>query len=505
MQTNIIKTEVDLPVNKDLFATVTAYNRVGMNVSQTSESFRIDDSPPILEQKPRFLNPLSLEEEPTVQWEKSILKIVWLFSDPESPIINNEITLFTHHEGHMPIEHVSVGADSTFTINLRESEWLHNGDTYFVKVTSCNAAGRCRTSQSNDLLIESTPPHVGGFRKPMKWVNYKDSLNEIKTNLTLAWYGFQDQESLVDRFYITVSRSYSGQELTGGVFIFTAKQKSNNYEAEIPLVEKVAQDEILVLTIWAENQAELKSLVGRISVYVLSETTTREENLKYGVLEIEKHSCDIHYCNKDCTCAVFGQPCIYHETKPNCTEIETSMINGVEFPVVDVRFGYQFDAEQTITASSACLSGNWKLVNANKMSIERYEWSIGLKDQPIGEGIFDLQAEQPWNDVGLQQHVTYCLPVNRSLIHAENYILYVRAWYTQDKFATFPSRPITIDQSAPSVRRGRSVLDSDESCNKDFDFIDWTDRIAGCWSGVFSEHQGAITHYTVAVGTLPQG
>ncbi|XP_053400343.1 uncharacterized protein LOC123557990 [Mercenaria mercenaria] len=503
LKTNIIKTELHLPVKTNLYATVTAYNKIGMNVSYTSDSFQIDDRSPVVEQIPRFINPLTFDEEPVVQWEKSILKMSWLFKDQESPIINHRISLYTHHEGHTPVEYIYVGSQNNFTINLAHKEWLHNGDIYYVKVTSCNAASLCSASQSADLLIDTTPPHVGGFKQPLKWTNYKDALNGTDTNLTLTWYGFHDQESHIKSFYITVSRSYSGQELTGGTFTFNTENITNEYTCEVPLVENIFQDELLILSIWAENQAGLMSSVARISVYVLSETTNNDESLKHGALEIEKHSCDIHFCNNDCTCAVFGQPCIYFESSLICNEINSSVVNSLGYPTVDVRFGYTFEQNQTVTASSSCLSGTWKSVNSLHNAIERYEWSIGLAGQPIGEGIFDLRAEQPWNDVGIREEITHCLPVNRSLIHSESYILYIRAWYSHDEYATFTSRPIMIDQSAPAVTRGKFIKDSDVSCILDYDFIDWTQNITACWSGVFSEQQGSITHYTVALGTLP--
>ncbi|WAR31804.1 hypothetical protein MAR_034346 [Mya arenaria] len=42
-----------------------------------------------------------------------------------------------------------------------------------------------------------------------------------------------------------------------------------------------------------------------------------------------------------------------------------------------------------------------------------------------------------------------------------------------------------------------------EDCATDLDFIDWTDEISACWSGVFSEQQSDIQHYSVALGTSP--
>ncbi|KAH3709959.1 hypothetical protein DPMN_069425 [Dreissena polymorpha] len=159
---NIFKSNITLPTNDPLTATVWATNGVGMWVSQVSDTFIIDDIPPIVKEAPQFKNIQTVQGQ-HYQWDKSIIKLQWHFSDDISPIIRHEISLKTHHDGHTPVEHVVLGSERTLSISLDGNNWLHSGDTYYAIVTACNAAGLCTSERTNDLLIDSTPPHLGGF------------------------------------------------------------------------------------------------------------------------------------------------------------------------------------------------------------------------------------------------------------------------------------------------------------------------------------------------------
>jgi hypothetical protein len=158
-----------------------------------------------------------------------------------------------------------------------------------------------------------------------------------------------------------------------------------------------------------------------------------------------------------------------------------------------------------ISASSACIAGHW-VTDGNEALVERYEWSMGLTGQPVGDGIFDLKNEIPWKDVGKRKQAVYCLSsFNSGLKHKTNYSVYVKAWYSFYSFAEFVSEPILIDHSPPQRRKGKNIKDSDLSCIMDYDFIDWMDTITACWDGVFVESQGTIIHYSISLGTTING
>ncbi|XP_053376618.1 uncharacterized protein LOC123534121 [Mercenaria mercenaria] len=501
LQSNIVKTGLSLPNDTDLYATVIAYNRVGMNVSKTSDSFRIDDTPPYLSVKPNFLLKYKSIPGSIGQWEKSLISIYWEFYDKESPITSHEVSLITHHEGHTPVENIHLGSQNELTINLNDINWLHNGDKYFVAVTACNQAGLCTTSHSDSHLIDSTPPHIGGFKQPMFWENFKDSNGKFKSNLTLTWYGFYDQESGISKYYITASRTYSGNELTNGVSVVAASNRSTEHVHSLFATELIEPDDLIVLSIWAENNVGLNSSVARISVNALSFSRSTEQKPMKGVLELEKHSCDIHFCTKDCTCAIIGKPCAQAKVNTSCNSINSSSKDTL-IPRVEV-YGGLNEEHVNITASSACLTGIWTIdrQNSSSMDILRFEWSVGLLNQPVGEGVFDLKHEIPWKDIGLGNSFVHCLPTNRSLIHSRKYVIYVRAWLTFEKYVVYKSNPILIDQTPPAIKRGRFIIDSNELCIDDFDIINWMNTITACWKGVFSDQQGQIIYYTVSLGT----
>ncbi|XP_052788827.1 uncharacterized protein LOC128223594 [Mya arenaria] len=420
LRSNMIKSDLSLPINTFIFATVWAFNGVGMNVSSASDAILVDITAPYNKIKPSIKHDYNTIKDKTAQWEKSIIRVFWEFVDDESPILNHEISLFTHHGGHTPVERVHLGSEKHYTINLDGSNWLHNGDIYVLVVTSCNAAGLCSTERTNDILIDSTPPHQGGLKPEMLWQNYRDA-SGLHSNVSLT----------------CVPSS-----------VIIEKQR--------------------------------------------------------GILELEKHSCDVQFCNKDCTCAVVGKPCIEAETNMSCVEIDSFNTTDSDVARFAVFGGLQFQP-LTITASSACLAGHWAQVehSRNVTGIHRFEWSIGIHKQPHGEGIFDLRNEIPWVDIGLRQEFVHCLPINRSLVHGELYDIYVKTWYGPSEFAIFTSKSIKVDQTPPNVRKGRYIIEGIDNCATDIDFIFWTNEISACWSGVFSEQQSYIQHYLVALGTSP--
>ena len=196
-----------------------------------------------------------------------------------------------------------------------------------------------------------------------------------------------------------------------------------------------------------------------------------------------------------------GQPCVEVEHNATCSEINTTSIGNQKFDV----FGGLFHQNVTNTASSACLAGHWKRTFSSSNIVQRYEWSLGIQKHIVGEGIFDLSSESPWNDIGLTQQFVYCLPTNKTLVHDEYYVVYVRVWLDWSSFSVFTSSPIKVDHTPPSVRRGQYIIEGNSDCLEDFDFVDWTDSISACWANVFSEQQTRIIYYTVGFGTSPNG
>ena len=497
-----IGTGLNMPLNTPLFVTVAGFNRNKERASKTSNYFIIDTSPPEIFTSPTFVTNFTSFQIVSAQWEKSIIKLTWKFIDPESPIVRQTLTLVTHHEGHTPIEQVELGQEMELTINLDDKQWLHNGDTYKAIVTACNAADLCSTSESDDLLIDSTPPHLGGFKHQMTWQNFFDNSSHILSVVNLSWYRFHDEESGIKHFYIGIGTTYTGNELSDGLVKIDAKIDAVDYNETIQLNGPLSSDDKVVMSVMAENNAGLMSSVARITLTALASSHSDQYENASGIFEIEKHSCDIHFCNKDCTCAVVGKVCTEVTTNLTCNSVIPSVNNPSN---VSVRvYGGMTGKPQTITASSSCLSAHW-YVDSGVSSIKRFEWTAGINEQPYGEGIFDLLKERPWMDIGKFQYGIHCLPLNRSLNQGMEYVIYVRTWVEEDMYLVFQSQPVMVDQTPPAIRKGRFVKDTDTTCTDDFDLIDWIDNIVACWTGVFQESQGIIVYYIIGLGTEPGG
>ena len=108
LHSNIIKSNLSLPIYSELFASVWAFNKVGMNTSFSSDGFIVDESAPILKQKPIFNIGELATNGNTAQWDRSLLQLNWKFIDQQSPITSHKISLKTHHDGHTPVENISL-------------------------------------------------------------------------------------------------------------------------------------------------------------------------------------------------------------------------------------------------------------------------------------------------------------------------------------------------------------------------------------------------------------
>ena len=499
LESSHIKVGLNLPENTNLYVTVTGFNKNGQNASTSSQPFIIDSTAPNTLLKPSFYTNYTRFEATTAQWDKSVLRLIWKFEDSQSPIVRHIVSLRTHHEGHTPVEHIELGQETKLTINLDEKHWLQNGDTYKAIVTACNAAGLCSSSESDDLLIDSTPPHLGGFKPAMTWQNFPNGTNKVVSVVNLTWYGFHDQESGIRKYYIGIGRTYTENELTNGLVEIDAVANNVDMNASFSVNDGLLPDEKIVASIVAENNAGLKSRIGRVTLLALASSSSGKSTAN-GRLELEKHSCDIHFCNKDCTCAVVGQVCTDVKTNITCNQLSVSLDHQQN---ISVRvYGGMSNEPQNITASSSCLAGHW-IVDEGEHLIKRFEWTLGIKDMPYGDGIFDLINERPWMDVGKFQNGVHCLSENRTFEHRIEYVLYVKAWFALDHYIIFESPPIMVDASPPAIKRGRFVIDSDATCKSDYDFIDWTDNMVACWDNVFNEGQGRIIYFTVGLGTRP--
>ncbi|XP_052788806.1 uncharacterized protein LOC128223569 [Mya arenaria] len=482
LRNSIVLTGLSLPENINLFVTVRAFNKAKIFTNQTSDYFRIDTTAPVIFERPQIRHDMSGVSSNNGQWERSLLKLKWKFEDKQSPIVSHILTLKTHHDGHTPVEYLHVGNIDKLTISLHENDLLNNGDKYFVTVTGCNLADLCTEAISENITVDSSPPHVGGFKPPLNWNTFKKNGGEMLSNVTLTWYGFIDPESEIESYFITLSRTYSGNELSNETIVVTASNQHSEMNTSITLVETIKPDDIVIISIWAMNKIGLNSSVSRTSVLALS-GSSRHGNISTGRLELVKHSCDVHFCNSDCTCAVFGKPCTMKKDNITCNSMNVSEIAN-ELPTLRVVAGLTETHEGT-TASSNCLSGNWNIISGNESAFERYEWSAGLTNQPIGEGsdVYGL------TNVGVNTQITFN---TSSLLHGTRYYCTVSSYNILGLHTTGNSDGFMIDIDIPIQG---TVFNTRSFSNRHFQSS--TTEFEISWYG-FTDHLSGIRSYEVA-------
>ncbi|XP_061166364.1 uncharacterized protein LOC133175283 [Saccostrea echinata] len=469
-----------LPLKTDLFVSVMAFNNVNLTTNISSHAFRVDETPPIVISQPKihtFKSPLT--EATQIQYDDSILKLSWLFSDKESRISHHFITLSSHHNKKVPYEGVIHDNVNTIMIPFNATNRLLNGDRYSAVVTACNQAGLCTVSESQPILIDSSPPHLGGFTSEHLW-----QVSDNQTSATISWFGFQDVESDIAFFKLSVGHTYNGGEFTNGFYQILGNQTS----ATIPLYDfKPYMHNEIILSIYAINHAGLKSRTAKATVL----TTMSDKSGLRGRFLTQRYSCKTSFCNNDCTCGVVGLKCRFNG-KNTCREVNNTH--------TEVFIGSSNSSDILIQSSTTCIAGSWR---SNSSNIKRYEWTVGLVNEAPGQGIFDLQKEDPWTDNDLETSILFCLPAHKTLENNQKYILYVRAWVSGDEYGISKSKSITIKDVSPRVRRGKFISESrNEPCGVDIDFAESQWKICACWKNVFSDADRLL--YTFRVGTSPK-
>ncbi|XP_071092662.1 uncharacterized protein [Haliotis cracherodii] len=493
---SVLKTGLKLPSGHPLYVTVNATNPAGLVATSTSDSFIVDASPPVATQKPTFTSPYSKNMSAVnVQWENSMLHLHWKFTDADSPIQRHLVSLSTHHDGASAVESIHLGAQDSTIILFEAGNLMRSGDVYTATVTACNAAGLCSTATSNQIRIDSTPPQMGGFESPMAWEEVIEQ-GVTKTRFDLRWLGFVDAESGIQSYHISVSRTYDGNELSRGIVQIVHDMYATKQSASFILSDLIRTGENIILTISATNTAGLSSTVGKVTMAVVA---TDAKHTK-GTLELQRHSCSVHYCTGDCTCAVFGQRCLLTSSQQNCTDT-TSKLKSTDIVVHP-----GLEADTTVTSSSSCLTAHWEASSSRVLSsITRFQWSIGEKGQNPGVGIFDFKTETVWREIEKRTRLIHCLPRGRSLQHGTEYIAQVKAWFSFSDYAVFQSHSFLVDHTPPAVQRAKSLLDSDGSCKKDEEYFSHGQTITACWEGVFNDTQTPLTGFEVWIGTSPEG
>ena len=341
-----IEPNLNLPLNTDLFCSVWAENNVNLTSMSVSQKFQIDISPPKILKKVTLSTWASIKAN--TLFDRSFLSASWLIYDDDIPMTKHHVSLRTYQNTKSLIDVWLVGAVQNVTINLNKQDELHDGCEYVVIVTSCNAAALCNMSESEPFLVDSSQPSLGEFVEPMTWRQ-----DNNVTTFNLSWLGFDDPHSKIQNYYILISSSYSGFDLLEEVFTVSHNNFTGKQHTEINLVKFVFPNSKVYLTIWAENGVGLRSDAVKTSVFLLPTAPSKD----YGVLDIEEHSCDIHYCTLDCTCAVVGKVCSSSDIIPPCApqNVTTSHLTIYDEP-------YENGTGNQLNKSDLCIIIGFKFI-----------------------------------------------------------------------------------------------------------------------------------------------
>ncbi|XP_022102003.1 uncharacterized protein LOC110985345 [Acanthaster planci] len=543
-----------LPVGTDIYITVRAYNRLVMWIEATSNGFRVDSSPPDVVDAPAVDETQGMAVRNTLVF-CDLIRFSWKFSDPESGVKDQFVSVSTHHSGDINIPPIKIAGselDHTFT-NLT----LHEGSLYTITVVACNYAGLCTKAETEPVLVDGSPPSVGTFAvgtesaanlerhhiiwidptEPAKlsttldrsdfttnappspprhhsgWMTWLEDTSTSTGSLALAWLGFADVHSGVSHYLVSVGRTYGGSELTpSGPF-----RVSQNNDG-IPLDEGIVQGAViplegsitghshpyLFISIWAVNRVGLPSKRHH-STFEASPTLPGE-----GALVLMRR-CSPATCEGHCACAPIDRVCA---TSPgSCVDFSNSNPNH-EIEVLDVLSLMSFNDTDPVndiddTATQHMMAAVWRVTEQKGLDVKWYEWSVGDDSNSSATepaGVFDPARERIWFDVGQDNHAVITFDKDRKLFAGLRYHVFIRAWYDANAYAVFRSDGVTPDIKPPKIStvRGKKVKDLARSdSRKDTDYITEPSIISISWEGVFLD--SVMSHYQVSLSTYPGG
>ncbi|KAL8561571.1 hypothetical protein ACOMHN_024807 [Nucella lapillus] len=252
-----------LPGGQTIYITVKAVDAAGNEKEVTSNGFQVDTSAPVTSSGVELSPGVGTVDGVDIV-SRDMIGVRWAIEDADSHIVSQYLSVYSHIYGEFQSAPVQIpGPTRRHIIN---SLSLHDGSRYKVKVTACNLAHLCTTSQSADILHDSTPPSTGMFavhtdhsanmlRHQSTWMQWTSS------TLRLAWLGFHDQHSGVHTYHVNVGTTPYAKDLNQGSSTVTVAHTDSgtSYEDEgYVQVHEVTTQPLTALqdvfvTVWAVN------------------------------------------------------------------------------------------------------------------------------------------------------------------------------------------------------------------------------------------------------------
>ncbi|XP_046557193.1 uncharacterized protein LOC124266445 [Haliotis rubra] len=496
---HIFPRDQQLPVGQMMYSTVRAFNKGGLHSETTSNGITIDNSGPVVVTSPTARDGISSVVANTTV-SRTALSLHWEFQDVESSIELQYLSLSSHLFGEIDSSNLKVPGfirEYTYT-NLD----LHDGSKYKVKVTACNMAGLCTSAATGDILVDSSKPKTGSFaietdhavklpRHQTGWM----TLNS--THLNLAWLGFSDLHSGIHHYLITVWSREFGTEYNKGSGLMEVSHEAAGVDKgdegvlqtfSVP-TKTLPHNGTVFVAIWAVNGVGLQSDAYHAEL-------VREVDSTLWLVR----RCQAYNCAGHCVCAVQGGTC---SASKACTQDKT----GTNTVTVVDTINLLFPAEVDMSPFNTFMAANWSVITPG-LQVTRYEYSVGVSEMDLPDGVFKKSSQRVWFDAGQQTSAILSLDKGSFLRPGIQYSFFVKAWYNNRNYSIFKSNGVTFVTSPPTVTRksGRTVKEVlNISDSKDTDFQTQNNTLVVTWSGHFLPGISSIHRYRVYISTHTGG
>ena len=451
------------------------------------------------------------------QYSGSLIRVSWNFSDEQTTVDRHFWRLVSKPYTRNPIPVMKAGAQPDSTVTKIK---LSDGEEYYALVTACNAASLCAQQRSQLVLFDSSPPIDGYFavdsseaarlnRTVPGGMTWRNRRVRGYAEINIAFLGFSDPHSGISRYWASVGSGFSLDDLqvTTALEASPANDNNSTHTARLQLNRLLNLNEIIYISLWAENGVGLRSHVIQGS-FSVDDVPSRTNN---GTLTIlRSYNCPIDSCLGHCTCAARSDLCTINVNPTSACQVQDlSMLNTDMQLRVSIISPQQMSGSQAaplFTASTDMLIGHWELIDPASTAVQRAEWSFSEEGYSPGVGLMDGINDFVWHQADDSNTAIFSISPSYPLRHGIGYVFHVRAWYSNVSYAVFTSEGVTMDTVFPSVVMGARVRDVlvGGSSEDDLDYTFNDDEVEISWQYVFIQSlSGSYSTYEVAIGDSP--
>ena len=260
LATRINKTGLSLLQGGTYFITVIAINQAGLSSNVSSAGLIIDTSSPLAENDD-IIDGLGGDDIDYFS-PKMVVSAYWEnITDPESSIMQSQYCLGTKPFGCQIRPMTNVGRNKSFAC---PECIVHEGTKVYVTVQVTNGAGLSKTSSSDGMLLDVSPPSISGVidGSHIAGIDYNVVLQDW--NVSMTWFGVEDVESGVRSCTWTIENDnefklYQGDISTNSVYEERKVFIINQTYKELQFVRNISYYNVLTCLNRAGLQATVRS------------------------------------------------------------------------------------------------------------------------------------------------------------------------------------------------------------------------------------------------------